>query len=100
MDNTATFLPMVVRCFPKDSINVLFPAPGTPVIPIRKEPPVKGNIFSNTISAILSSDGNLLSISVIALLSKILSWLSMPCTYSSAVCRCFLNIIHQGGKVL
>jgi hypothetical protein len=32
---TATFFPNDVRCFPKASMNVLFPTPGTPVIPIR-----------------------------------------------------------------
>jgi len=34
---TATFLPNPVKCFPKASINVLFPTPGTPVIPIRTD---------------------------------------------------------------
>ena len=31
---TATFLLRLVKCVPKASINVLFPTPGTPVIPI------------------------------------------------------------------
>ena len=31
---TATFFPMEVKYFPNASINVLFPTPGTPVIPI------------------------------------------------------------------
>ena len=35
--STATFLPCAVKCFPKASINVLFPTPGTPVIPILIE---------------------------------------------------------------
>ena len=32
--NTATFLPCAVKYLPKVSIKVLFPTPGTPVIPI------------------------------------------------------------------
>ena len=32
--STATFFPKPVKCFPKASIKVLFPTPGTPVIPI------------------------------------------------------------------
>ena len=32
--STARVLPLVVRSFPKVSMKVLFPAPGTPVIPI------------------------------------------------------------------
>ena len=31
---TATFLPKLVKCFPKASIKVLLPTPGTPVMPI------------------------------------------------------------------
>ena len=34
---TANFNPRLVIWFPKDSINVLLPAPGTPVIPILIE---------------------------------------------------------------
>ena len=34
---TATFFPKPVRYFPKASIKVLFPTPGTPVIPIRTD---------------------------------------------------------------
>jgi hypothetical protein len=37
MARTATFLPNPVRCFPKASIKVLFPTPGTPVMPILME---------------------------------------------------------------
>lgn len=37
MANTATFFPWDVNCFPKLSIKVLFPTPGTPVIPILTE---------------------------------------------------------------
>ena len=36
MVNTANFLSRFAKWFPKDSIKVLFPAPGTPVIPIRR----------------------------------------------------------------
>ena len=37
--NTASFFPCVMRCIPKASINVLFPTPGTPVMPIRRDLP-------------------------------------------------------------
>ena len=37
---TATFLPLLVRNFPNDSIKVLFPTPGTPETAMRKEFPV------------------------------------------------------------
>ncbi len=40
--NTASVCFFCVIYFPNDSINVLFPAPGTPVIPIRIEFPEKG----------------------------------------------------------
>ena len=40
--NTATFLPCEVKCLPKASIKVLFPTPGTPVIPILTELFAKG----------------------------------------------------------
>jgi hypothetical protein len=34
MANTATLHPFSIRSFPNTSMKVLFPAPGTPVIPI------------------------------------------------------------------
>jgi len=42
MANTATLWPKFVSIVPKDSINVLLPAPGIPVIPIRKLLPLSG----------------------------------------------------------
>ena len=40
---TATFLPASKSLPPKTSIKLLFPTPGTPVTPIRKDCPVCGN---------------------------------------------------------
>jgi hypothetical protein len=42
MASTASFLPHPVTFLPNDSIKVLFPTPGIPVIPIRIELPEKG----------------------------------------------------------
>ena len=42
MANTAILCPSLVRNLPKASMKVLFPAPGTPVIPIRTDLPVLG----------------------------------------------------------
>ena len=42
---TATFLPFPTKVVPNDSINVLFPTPGTPVIPIRIEFPANGKQY-------------------------------------------------------
>ena len=39
MARTASLRPCLTRCIPKVSIEVLFPAPGTPVMPIRMDLP-------------------------------------------------------------
>ena len=39
MAKTASLDPACIRCIPSASIKVLFPAPGTPVIPIRTDFP-------------------------------------------------------------
>ena len=44
--NTANLWPCFNKCIPKESIEVLFPAPGTPVIPMRTDFPAKGKHFS------------------------------------------------------
>ena len=46
--STASLRPWLIKCMPKESIEVLFPAPGTPVIPIRTDFPAKGKHFSIT----------------------------------------------------
>ena len=46
MASTANLRPSLIRCMPKTSMEVLFPAPGTPVIPIRTDFPAKGRHFS------------------------------------------------------
>ena len=43
--STATLLPLSQSMLPKHSINVLLPAPGTPVMPTRTELPVCGSIL-------------------------------------------------------
>ena len=45
MVRMATFIPLFTKTLPKASINVLFPTPGTPVIPIRIALPEKGKHF-------------------------------------------------------
>jgi hypothetical protein len=46
MASTASLFPLLIRCMPKASMEVLFPAPGTPVIPTRMEFPECGKHFS------------------------------------------------------
>src|SRR4051812_49916445 len=41
--STATLWPAAINCIPNASMNVLLPTPGTPVTPIRRAEPVKGN---------------------------------------------------------
>lgn len=46
MANTASLPPFSSTCRPNTSMDVLFPAPGTPLIPIRIELPENGRHFS------------------------------------------------------
>ena len=63
---TASLWPFFSTILPNSSINVLFPTPGTPVIPIRHAPPVRGKIAEIKFLASLRNSGESLSISVIA----------------------------------
>ena len=91
MVSTASFFPNPVTTLPKDSIKVDFPTPGTPVIPTRKLSPVCGRINSKTCSANSTSEGNLLSINVIARESMILSPANIASAYSAGA-NLFLGV--------
>ena len=67
MVKTANFNPKSVMWFPKDSINVLFPAPGTPVMPILIESLFLLFSFTRILFANSWSESILLSERVIAL---------------------------------
>ena len=69
MAKTATRLPSDVKYVPKVSIKVLFPTPGTPVIPIRMDLLACGKHPFIMVLACSKCFGFLLSIKVIALLS-------------------------------
>ena len=68
---------------PNDSINVLLPTPGTPVIPMRMDFPLCGRHSSIICSASSLCLGFALSISVIAALNKDMSPDKIPATYFS-----------------
>ena len=82
MVSTANFLPMPVISLPNDSIKVDLPTPGTPVMPTRRLLPVWGRMISSTFSARATSEGNLLSISVMALESMMRSPARIAWAYS------------------
>ena len=81
--STASRFPLAVKNFPKLSIKVLFPTPGTPVIPTLTELPECGRHFSIMVWAISKCSGLTLSTNVMARLSTTLSPASIPLTYSS-----------------
>ena len=85
MASTASLPPRLSTCSPKTSIDVLLPAPGTPVMPMRLELPVYGRHFSITSCARLWCSGNWLSTSVTACPNMVTLPLRMPSTYSAAV---------------
>ena len=64
-------------------MKLLFPAPGTPVIPMRNAFPVRGRSPWSTRCALSKSLGALLSIRVMALERIIRSPLDTPSMYSS-----------------
>ena len=64
--NTANFPPRFSTCNPKVSIDVLLPAPGTPVIPTRTESQAWGRHFSMTSCARVWCSYRLLSTKVTA----------------------------------
>ena len=58
--------PLLSNTLPKASIKVLFPTPGTPVIPNLQAPPEYGmSLFTNLLASFLNS-GELFSIKVMA----------------------------------
>jgi hypothetical protein len=79
---TATFLPLEIANLPKFSIKVDFPAPGTPVTPIRIEFGKRHYFFQNSSACILCSDF-LLSTNVIAFAIRRLFPDRIPSTSSS-----------------
>ena len=66
MANTANLCPCEVSIPPNDSMKVLLPTPGTPVMPTRKELPECGRHRSMMSCAIAMCVGFSLSIMVIA----------------------------------
>jgi hypothetical protein len=78
--STATRWPRSVSVVPSASIKVLFPAPGTPVIPTRIELPVWGMIWRSTSCASSKWAGALLSTSVIARARMVRLPSITPCT--------------------
>ena len=83
--NTATFLPKWVKCVPKASIKVLFPTPGTPVIPIRTDLLACGKHCLIIAFAFSKCCGFVLSTRVIALLNAVISPFKIALTKSSVV---------------
>ena len=73
MAKTARFCLCCKMKFPKDSIKVLFPTPGTPVIPMRQALLFKPKQSCNNLFASNRSSGRLLSIKVMAALKAVLS---------------------------
>ncbi len=78
--STAIRCPSPVRCFPKLSMNVLFPAPGTPVMPMRTLLPDDGRHLRMTSCAIVWCSAFALSTNVIAWLSMFMSPRRIPST--------------------
>ena len=87
MASTASLPPCFSTCRPNTSIDVDLPAPGTPVMPIRRDLPLYGRHFSITSCAIAWCAGCMLSTSVTARLSMVTSPLSMPSMSSEAAGR-------------
>ena len=83
--STASLPPRSSTCRPNTSIDVLFPAPGTPLIPTRIELPEYGRHFSITSCATAWCSGFTLSTSVTAWLSTVTSPFTIPSTYSPTV---------------
>ena len=75
---TATFFPMAVMYFPKPSIKVLFPTPGTPVMPMRIDFPVIDMLCSNIFCAKAWCSAFVLSTKVMALPKMLMSPLASP----------------------
>ena len=78
--STATLWPASQSILPKASIMVLLPAPGTPVMPMRKALPVLGRSRCSTRWALAKWRGLLLSIRVMARDRVMRSPLATPST--------------------
>ena len=85
MANTASLCPSWIKCIPNESIDVLFPAPGTPVIPIRTDLPAKGKHFSMISCAICWCSCLALSTRVTAWLRIVIFPFKIPSTNSEGV---------------
>ena len=85
MASTASLWPRLRTCMPKTSIEVLLPAPGTPVIPMRTECPVCGRQRSMISWACCWCSWRELSTSVTAWLRMEVSPRRMPSTNSVVV---------------
>ena len=85
--STATFFPWRQSQVPKASMSELLPAPGTPVMPMRTEPPVCGSRFASTACASSMRAEASLSISVMACASSDRSPRRTPPAYSSGESR-------------
>ena len=100
MASTASFLPEAVIRVPRDSMKVLFPTPGTPVIPILTDFPAWGKLLFIIPRASSWCSGKALSIMVIAWLRRERSPLMIPSIYSPAsnsCLRCFRILLTASG---
>ena len=92
---TANLWPALIRCMPNESIEVLLPAPGTPVMPTRTDLPACGRHFSIISCAISWCSCNELSTKVTAWLKMVMFPSRMPATYSSAVYRFLCTLFFR-----
>jgi len=95
MASTATLWPEEVRCLPSDSIKVLFPTPGTPVIPTRIDLPEYGRQPAMISWARAWCFGSELSTRVIALLIRVRLPPTIPSTYSSTVILLSFSLLKR-----
>src|SRR5690606_12924346 len=88
---TATFFPRFARCIPKTSIKLLFPTPGTPVMPILTDLWECGKQLSIIFEALVLCSCWVLSTRVIALHRALLFQAIICATISSTVISFFLR---------
>ena len=95
MASTASLWPCLSRCIPNTSIDVLFPAPGTPVMPIRMDFPANGRQRSMISCAICWCSCLALSTKVTAWLSIVIFPFRIPSTNSETVYCCRLILFFK-----
>ena len=83
--STASLRPCLIKCMPNASIEVLLPAPGTPVMPIRTDFPACGRHFSIISCATCWCSYLELSTSVTAWLRIVMFPFRIPSTNSAGV---------------